>query len=148
MPSSDIEKLRHMIANIEHRKKVKTPQIFRRKDHNLTPPTYIQTNEFTMPFQEITDTYGVPNYKEVNPSYFGIVTFPFLFGVMFGDIGHGTLFFLFGVFLCLQQKFLNLTAVRPFLPYRYLILMMGFFAMYCGWCYNDMASIPVEKFET
>jgi len=36
----------------------------------LIPPTFIRTNEFTIPFQEITDTYGVPNYKEVNPSYF------------------------------------------------------------------------------
>ena len=32
--------------------------------------------------------YGVPRYKEANPMIFTIVTFPFLFGVMFGDVGH------------------------------------------------------------
>jgi len=37
------------------------------------------------------DTYGVPSYKEINPAIFTQVTFPFLFGVMFGDIGHGLL---------------------------------------------------------
>jgi V-type H+-transporting ATPase subunit a len=37
----------------------------------------------------ITDTYGIPNYKEVNPTFFGMITFPLEFGIMFGDIGHG-----------------------------------------------------------
>jgi V-type H+-transporting ATPase subunit a len=50
---------------------------------------------FLKPFQDIVDTYGVPVYKEVNPTVFTIVTFPFLFGVMFGDIGHGGIVFLF-----------------------------------------------------
>jgi V-type H+-transporting ATPase subunit a len=67
----------------------------------MEPPTYIKVNDFTWGFQEITDTYGIPCYKEINPSYFSIVTFPLLFGIMFGDIGHGTLLFLFGSFLCL-----------------------------------------------
>jgi V-type H+-transporting ATPase subunit a len=36
-------------------------------------------------------------YKEVNPAIFAQVTFPFLFGVMFGDMGHGTLLLIFGL---------------------------------------------------
>lgn len=45
------------------------------------------------------NTYGVPRYKEINPGTFTIVTFPFLFGVMFGDMAHGGLLFLFGLYL-------------------------------------------------
>lgn len=32
-----------------------------------TPPTYFKTSEFTKPFQDVVDTYGIPRYGEVNP---------------------------------------------------------------------------------
>ena len=52
-----------------------------------TAPTYFKTNAFTAAFQEFVDTYGVPRYKEANPALFAAATFPFLYGVMYGDIG-------------------------------------------------------------
>lgn len=57
---------------------------------DVPPPTHFKLNEFTTVFQDIVSTYGVPLYKEINPAYFTIITFPFLFGVMFGDVGHGS----------------------------------------------------------
>lgn len=68
-------------------------------DHNYDPPTYFRTNEFIGSFQKIVDTYGVPSYKEINPAPFYMVSFPFLFGVMFGDIGHGGILFAVGLSL-------------------------------------------------
>lgn len=107
----------------------------------FAPPTLFYINEFTMPFQLITETYAVPKYKEVNPSFFGCVTFPFLFGVMFGDVAHGLLIFAFGCALCLHGKTDGLLA--RVIEMRYLVLLMGFFSVYCGFIYNDFASIPI-----
>lgn len=50
------------------------------------------------------DSYGIAKYQEVNPGLFAIVTFPFLFAVMFGDIGHGTIIFLAAVYMILAEK--------------------------------------------
>lgn len=41
----------------------------------------------------------MPRYREINPGVFAVITFPFLFGVMFGDILHGSLTMLMGIFL-------------------------------------------------
>ena len=55
-----------------------------------------KTDKFTWAFQEFVNTYGVPRYKEINPALFTAATFPFMFGVMYGDIGHGSILALVG----------------------------------------------------
>ena len=76
-----------------------------------------------------------------------MVTFPFLFGIMFGDIGHGGLLFLVGILLCWYKD--KLPASLSGLKYaRYMLLLMGGFAFYCGLIYNDMLSIPLDLFGT
>lgn len=35
---------------------------------------------------------------------FTIISFPFLFAVMFGDIGHGLIMAIFGIFLIVREK--------------------------------------------
>ena len=42
--------------------------------------------------------------QEFNPATFSVITFPFLFGVMFGDIGHGIMMTMAGVLLVAYEK--------------------------------------------
>ena len=113
-----------------------------------SPPTFFILNEFTETFQEIVDTYGVARYQEVNPGLFTIMTFPFLFGVMFGDMAHGFVLFLWGVYLCFNAENLKKEKGSSAIlaRVRYLILLMGMFAFYCGFLYNDYASLSVNLF--
>jgi len=46
----------------------------------------------------------VGRYQEANPGCFTIVTFPFLFAVMFGDWGHGICLLLGALYLVLSEK--------------------------------------------
>ncbi len=119
-----------------------------REDEKRIPPTYFKTNDLIYPFQEIVNTYGIPRYREANPALFAIVTFPFLFGVMFGDIGHGFMLLLFATYLCTSKDELiaSKSALAAVLKARYLLLFMGFFALYAGWMYNDFLSIPLNVF--
>lgn len=114
----------------------------------LTKPTLFKSNDFMWPFQEIVNTYGIPTYKEVNPAVFTIVSFPFLFGVMFGDIMHGAWLFTFAAWLCFADRSNPNSLAGALAPVRYLFLLMGIFSCYMGMIYNDYSSLPIQLFGT
>lgn len=115
-------------------------------NHIIVPPTYFKVNDVTFVYQEITNTYGVPAYHEANPAVFAMVTFPFLFAVMFGDYGHGSLILLIGTFLVLFAEKLKGTPAEPILQLRYLLFLMGFFSCYTGLLYNEWFAISADWF--
>lgn len=118
----------------------------RKVDEELTRPTMFRETEFSAVFQMIVDTYGVPNYKEVNPAVFACVTFPFLFGVMFGDIMHGGLLMAFSIWVYMTGKPGGKDFASSAYPIRHFLMLLGFFATFCGFCYNDYSSVPLYLF--
>lgn len=115
-----------------------------------TPPTHFTTNKFTYGYQEFVNTYGIPRYREANPALFTAATFPFLFGVMYGDIGHGMFLFCAGLYLLWNEKANDKAKLGEMTAGlhtgRYMITMMGFFAVYAGFIYNDMFSLGLNLF--
>lgn len=65
---------------------------------------------------------------------------------MFGDIAHGSILFAFGMYLILKKNTITNFLLKLFIPHRYLLSMMGFFAVYCGFIYNDFLSLSLNLF--
>ncbi|XP_048425192.1 V-type proton ATPase subunit a1-like isoform X2 [Pyrus x bretschneideri] len=124
--------------------------IFHVMDAIDSPPTYFRTNRFTSAFQEIVDAYGVARYQEANPAVYTVITFPFLFAVMFGDWGHGICLLLGALVLIARESKLRAQKLGSFMEMlfggRYVLLLMSLFSIYCGLIYNEFFSVPFHIF--
>ena len=67
-------------------------------DSRLTPPTKLKNNWFSRPFRMFVEMYGVPSYTDFDPTNLVAITYTFLFGMMFGDVGQGIVLSLVGYF--------------------------------------------------
>ena len=116
----------------------------------LTPPTYIPITSFSLGFQALVNTYGTPRYREANPGAFCCIFFPFLFGIMFGDFGHGFLLAAFGYWLISKEREWEGTSLNDMVAMcyggRYVILLNGVFGMYVGLMYNEAFAFPMNFF--
>ncbi len=74
------------------------------------PPTKLKNPKIFKPFEMYVKMYGLPDYHEMDPTIFVAVTYSFIFGVMFGDVGQGLLLALGGFFLY-KKKHLDLAAI-------------------------------------
>lgn len=116
-----------------------------------SPPTTFETNDFTDAYQEFVNTYGVPRYKEINPAVFTAVTFPFFFGMMYGDVGHGICIFFGGLYLLCTHRAgwgKNDEMLSGIYSARYMLIMMGASAIYVGFVYNDCFSLCLALFDS
>uniref|UniRef100_A0A7N8XHI4 V-type proton ATPase subunit a n=1 Tax=Mastacembelus armatus TaxID=205130 RepID=A0A7N8XHI4_9TELE len=124
---------------------------YNRLPSSTSPPTLFPLNSFTVGFQNIVDAYGVASYREVNPALYTIITFPFLFAIMFGDVGHGLLMTLAALWMVLEEKDPKLRnnsneIFKMMFGGRYLILLMGLFSIYTGAIYNECFSRGLNTF--
>lgn len=63
-------------------------------------PTALKNNKFVKPFENITNEFSVPNYKELDPNPIMSFWYWIIFGIMMGDVGYGLIMlFLFGFLL-------------------------------------------------
>uniref|UniRef100_A0A672QT68 V-type proton ATPase subunit a n=1 Tax=Sinocyclocheilus grahami TaxID=75366 RepID=A0A672QT68_SINGR len=150
-PVSDLDSIQFALRRGTERSGSTVPSILNRMQTKQTPPTYNKTNKFTSGFQSIVDAYGISNYREINPAPYTIITFPFLFAVMFGDLGHGILMTCAALYLVLRESRLiaqknDNEMFNMVFAGRYIILLMGIFSVYTGIIYNDCFSKSLNVF--
>lgn len=92
------------------------------------PPTKLKNPGLFKPFEMFIDMYGLPAYDEIDPTIILGLTYSFLFGFMFGDVGQG-LCLLVGGYLLYRAKKMNLAAI---------ISCCGFFSTIFGFLFGSV----------
>ncbi|XP_070175312.1 V-type proton ATPase 116 kDa subunit a 1-like isoform X4 [Littorina saxatilis] len=150
-PVADLDRIQQALRRGTERSGSSVPSILNRMSSKQIPPTYNRSSKFTQGFQNIVDAYGVANYREVNPAIFTTISFPFLFAVMFADMGHGMIMFFAALYIVLKEKQFGARRIedeifKTFFEGRYIILLMGAFSIYTGFMYNDIFSKSLNIF--
>lgn len=148
-PTNDLPLIRSTLQDVNNRAGLSVPSIINVIHTNKTPPTYLKTNKFTEAFQTIVNAYGTATYQEVNPAIPVIVTFPFLFAVMFGDFGHACIMLSAALAMIHWEKPLKKVTFELFaMVYygRYIALVMAIFSVFTGLIYNDVFSKSMTLF--
>ena len=92
------------------------------------PPTKLENPRFFKPFEMFIQMYGMPAHNEMDPTIFVALTYTFIFGAMFGDLGQGFCLFAIGGILYLTKK-INLAGI---------ISVAGLFSMLFGVLYGSV----------
>jgi V/A-type H+-transporting ATPase subunit I len=69
------------------------------KDSTTQLPTLLVNNRYAKTFEVITETQGLPNPGDVDPTPIIAFVWPVFYGIMFADLGHGLLLFGLGMYL-------------------------------------------------
>jgi len=131
-PTEDLDELLHRLKLASKEILIETIPT-NRYGENQNVPVALQESKFLRPFQMLVTTYARPRYGELDPTWLIALTFPLLFGAMFGDVGHGLLLALFGVLISSRKiKMLSsLTSLGG------LITICGLAATFFGFLYGS-----------
>ncbi len=75
-----------------------TPAEFGRESgKRMRVPVELRNPQFLRPFQMLVTNFGVPEYGTIDPTPLVAVAYLVMFGLMFGDAGHGLILILLGL---------------------------------------------------
>ncbi len=72
--------------------------------HEVEVPTKLRHPFWMRPFKQLVNVYGWPRYEGLDPTPFLMLTFVPMFGIMFGDVGHGLVLMAAGAALLAFRK--------------------------------------------
>ncbi len=92
------------------------------------PPTKLKNPKLFKPFEMYVQMYGLPAHNEMDPTIFVGLTYSFIFGAMFGDVGQGLLLALGGGLLYFWKK----------IPLAGIIGTAGIFSTFFGFMFGSI----------
>ena len=97
-------------------------------------PVALHSSGILGAFQGLVTTYAQPRYEEVDPTLLIAITFPLLFGAMFGDVGHGLVLALLGWLLASRK----VQALKSMASLGGIIVACGLSATLFGFLYGSV----------
>ncbi len=91
----------------------------------IQPPVILHNHFWNKPFEEFVEKHGLPNYFNLDPTFYLALCFEILFGIMFGDVGQGILLIIIGL-LFMHKK-----------PKAVILTRVGFFSILGGFLYGS-----------
>jgi V/A-type H+-transporting ATPase subunit I len=96
-------------------------------------PVKLKKRKFWSNFEILVKNYGLPEYGEIDPTLIVAVTYLAMFGLMFGDVGQGFVFFALGILM----KIKKIKAMNRFRQLGILFICMGTASMIFGVLYGS-----------
>jgi len=93
-----------------------------------SPPIRLKNPPIIRQFEFFTKLYGLPAYRELDPTPLLAVTYTLLFGFMFGDVGHGLVLAMLGLYIHRVMK----------KPLGGILTVVGVSAMVFGFLYGSI----------
>ena len=101
-------------------------------------PILMNNLPITNAFKSVTLNQGSPRYGEFDPTSLVALSFPIFYGMMFGDVGHGLVLLLFGLFLLYRKA--------PFLKsWGQILSLSGLVAIFFGVLIGEAFVIELHK---
>jgi V/A-type H+-transporting ATPase subunit I len=109
-PSAEVEALGERLAGVG------AAAVVLPRPRHVEPPTLLRPREVVARFRPLVSTYGATRYADIDPTPFAAASFVLMFGMMFGDVGHGLLLVALGLLLR-RSRARRLQGLRPLWPF-------------------------------
>ena len=132
VPASLVPTLKDSIARVSDQVLVEVSAP--RREDNGHIPVALDNPPLVRAFQGLVTTYGQPRYGELDPTPMIALTFPLIFGIMFGDVGHGLLLVLLGLLLASRK----VRALHSLASLGAILVACGLMAVLFGFLYGSI----------
>jgi V/A-type H+-transporting ATPase subunit I len=134
VPTSKLEALTQQLKQISKNIVIEATPSLQRGSMTHSVPVALENAGMFGAFQTLVTTYARPRYEEIDPTVLMTITFPLLFGAMFGDVGHGLLLVSLGWLLSSKR----VEALKGMSALGSIVLACGAVAMIFGFLYGSL----------
>lgn len=139
-PTARLTVLKQKIRQVSDKAMIETHSPPRQEDGHV--PVALENPSALRGFQGLVTNYGPPAYNEIDPTPIVALTFPLVFGIMFGDLGHGLLLALLGILLISRK----VRALHGLTGLGGVVVACGISAMVFGVLYGSFFGFEHREF--